>query len=482
MKKIFIKAITVSALVLFGLQVSYAESPKKPMPNGNNIGTSLSHGKPIVGPTDNIVEESLNAKDQQYVKEVYNVKPGVYSLTGFGMDNINVIETKTGLIVIDGGMTPDDAEEALRMLPKEVAEKPVKAFIYTHWHYIFGAGKWNVNKDTRVIAHKNHKAELDRSFAASNFKMLTSVRGGIQLGAFLPEEGPDSPAKTGLVRHLASDTSFYLPPTEIVGDEDNTIEIDGVKVVTSGAHSDTLDGLALYFPDLKITVDNIYWAHGMMNFSTLRGDRWRDLGNLKSAGQWLLNKDVDFSLKVHGKPVDGKTFAAQVKAQNDLIDFFNKTVNDAIAKGLSPDELQYQVKLPKSLASNPHLEQNYGEFSYHVRRYYADLLHFFGNDSIELHPLPRNVEAQKMVKAMGGLGKVKSEVEKAYKNGDYQWSAQLATYGIRVGATEFKQLKANALRAMAQVATAANTRNWYLTHALVLEGKVKLPIVLKGDY
>ncbi len=477
-KKISYKML-VALLCASFVQVAHTKSD---MPTGENIKSSLSFGNAIVGHKGNILESSLNKKDSQYIEKVYNVMPGVYSLTGFGIDNINVIEGKTGIIVIDGGMTPGDAEKAISMLPKKLANKKVTGMIYTHWHYIFGAAKWNVDKDTVIVAHENHSSELQATFGASKFKQLTQVRGAIQLGAFLPKEGPDAAADTGLVAHQPDTLDYYLEPTKLVGSEETKFVIDGVTFVTHAGFSDTKDSISVYLPEKKVSIDNVYWAHGLFNISTLRGDKWRDPKDLIDGGKWLLSKDIKHSLKVHGKPVDGKTFKDQLMAQNDFIEFFTNAVTDGMARGLSPDELQYEIKLPSRLANNPHLEQNYGEFSYHVRRYYAQALHFFGNDSVDLHPLPRNLEAQKMVAAMGGVQKVKNEAEKAYKAGDYQWSAQLATYAIRVGDAGAKQIKANALRAMAQVATASNTRNWYLTHALVLEGKVKLPIVLKGDY
>ncbi len=136
----------------------------------------------------------------------------------------------------------------------------------------------------------------------------------------------------------------------------------------------------------------------------------------------------------------------------------------------------------EELANNPHLEENYGEWAFHVRRYYNHVMHWFGNDSLELHPLPRNLEAKKMIEAMGGADAVLDRARAAQKDNDHQWAAQLATYAIRTGHEEAKQVKADSLRAMAQKASASNTRNWMLTHALVLEGELELPMTLTGEY
>ncbi|MGL6258770.1 alkyl sulfatase dimerization domain-containing protein [Vibrio sp. WXL103] len=454
------------------------------LPVAASFNTSLSvDEKTVISETGAVIAESLNAKDAQYSDGAYEVAPGVWSVTGLGMDNVSVVETDNGIVVFDGGLTQDYARKAMSLLPKHVAEKPVKGFIYTHWHYIIGAGVWNVNEDTIVVAHKNHESEITNSLDPNHpMAKVRLIRNQIQLGAYLPKEGQDSPAKTGYAVANLDDINTYMPPTMLVGDEETSIVIDGVEFITHAAHSDTLDGLATYIPSKKASVDNVYWAHGLFNASTLRGDRWRNLENMEIATNWLLSKDIEHSLKVHGKPVSGKVFRAQLTDQIDSLKALVADTEKAIGQGLAPDELQYHVTLPDSLANSPHLEENYGEYSYHVRRYYGEIMHWFGNDSIELHPLPRNLEAEKMVAAMGGTESVIKLAKAAQADNDHQWAAQLATYAIRSGDESAKQVKADSLRAMAQKATAANTRNWMLTHALVLEGEIELPLVLTGEY
>ena len=340
-----------------------------------------------------------------------------------------------------------------------------------------------MSDDTVVVAHQNHQRELTASTdVTSPTAPARMVRGQIQLGTFLPKEGEDSPSVTGLVNVDLSDISGYMAPTKLVEDVETTVEIDGVTFVTHAGHSDTLDGLSIYLPEQKVSIDNTYWAHGLFNFSTLRGDRWRDTELLREATQWLLEQDIDVSIKVHGKPVSGEVFKEQLTAQMQSIDYLITETEKAIGQGMAPDEIQYNVTFPEELANSPHLHQNYGEWSFHARRYYNQSMHWFGNDSIDLHPLERNDEARRMVKVMGGVDQVISQAKEAHKDGEYQWSAQLATYAIRAGSDDAKQVKADALRSMAQKATASNTRNWYLTHALVLEGKLELPMVLTGEY
>lgn len=252
--------------------------------------TSLSvDAQNVVSPTGAILAESLNNKDQQYTEAVYEVVPGVWSVTGLGMDNINVIEGETGLIVIDGGITRAYARKAMSMLPEEVASKPVKGFIYSHWHYILGAGEWNVSDDAVVVAHENHQSELTASTDVSSpTAPARMVRGQIQLGTFLPKEGQDSPSVTGLVNVDLSDITGYVAPTKLVGDEETEFEIDGVKFVTHAGHSDTLDGLSIYMPEQKVSIDNTYctWLVQLLypTWRPLARNWLDDAGNPVAAG------------------------------------------------------------------------------------------------------------------------------------------------------------------------------------------------------
>ncbi|WP_295894474.1 alkyl sulfatase dimerization domain-containing protein [uncultured Vibrio sp.] len=439
----------------------------------------------VVSNTGAVIAESLNNKDAQYTDGAYEVMPGVWSLTGLGMDNVNVVETKSGIVVFDGGLSRAYAKKAMSLLPEHIANKPVVGLIYTHWHYILGAGEWNTSEETIVVAHENHKTELGAALSTdSPMAPVRQMRAGIQLGAFLPTEGPDSPSVTGLanVNITAYDMETYTPPTVLVGDEETSLMIDGMEFVTHMGHTDTMDGISIYLPEQKVSIDNTYWAHGLFNYSTLRGDRWRDISLMEASIEWLLSKEIDHSLKVHGKPVSGEVFQEQLEHQLIATRALVSETEKAIGMGMSPDELQYNIKMPDVVANSKWMEENYGEWSYHVRRYYNHVMHWFGNDSIDLHPLPRNLEAEKMVEAMGGTDKVIELAKNAQAENDHQWAAQLATYAIRSGDESAKQVKADSLRAMAQKASASNTRNWMLTHALVLEGELDLPIVLTGEY
>jgi alkyl sulfatase BDS1-like metallo-beta-lactamase superfamily hydrolase len=75
---------------------------------------------------------------------------------------------------------------------------------------------------------------------------------------------------------------------------------------------------------------------------------------------------------------------------------------------------------------------------------------------------------------MGGRDAVFAEALKATEQGDHQWSAELLSHIIRldVDNMEARELKARNLREIGFALTNNNWRNWFMTSALELEGKL----------
>ena len=69
------------------------------------------------------------------------VAEGVWCIGGHSIGNTTVIEADDGLIVYDTGDNKEEGEH-LRKAIAEISDKPIKAIIYSHSHYAFGA--WRV--------------------------------------------------------------------------------------------------------------------------------------------------------------------------------------------------------------------------------------------------------------------------------------------------------------------------------------------------
>lgn len=149
-----------------------------------------------------------------------------------------------------------------------------------------------------------------------------------------------------------------------------------------------------------------------------------------------------------------------------------------INKGLTPDEIAVQVQLPEHLASSRLTGQFYGEKAHHVRGIYSGLRGWWGGrDTAELAPVSKSFEGERIVAGFGGPEKVTVAVHKALQDEEYAWAAQLSSFLVSAmpASEEAASLKATALRELAQRSANSIARNFYLTEARILEGKLQLP-------
>lgn len=99
---------------------------------------------------------------------------------------------------------------------------------------------------------------------------------------------------------------------------------------------------------------------------------------------------------------------------------------------------------------------------------------WYQGDSAFLNPVSENERSQKIVDGFGGTAKTIQTIRDSIDKGEYEWAAELATYVVENDPEniEAKLLKAHALRVLGQRAHTSGSRDWYLTDALILEGKI----------
>ena len=87
--------------------------------------------------------------------EIENPVEGVYVLGGYLISACIVVEADDGLIVFDTGDTRKDGEKLLKAI-RTFTDKPVKAIVYGHTHYPFGAGVMAEGNDDVVVYGHPH--------------------------------------------------------------------------------------------------------------------------------------------------------------------------------------------------------------------------------------------------------------------------------------------------------------------------------------
>lgn len=418
-------------------------------------------------------------------RKLHMVTDRVYCQLGSCLGNSTMVLGQQGMIVVDTGDCVQQSVEQLEDF-RTVSDKQVSALIYTHSHYAFGSRTYvpaGHDDALPIYAHKDMMQVMSR--ALGDLAPFLTRRVAMQFGMFLPADGPDSMPNQGLgetffpLDRYKPQPGFVRPNRWI--DDGQSENIDGIPFQFWHAPSDSDDTLLIWMPDDGVVINNIAWPV-MFNIYTLRGEMFRNPTRLLPGLDRILELRPRHLVGVHGVPINGEAEVQRaVTEYRDCIQFtYDQTVR-GINMGLSPDELVRFVQLPKALTKGRLTGQFYGELSYYVRQIYTGLVGWFGSDTVELHPLSEQESAQRWCALAGGTEAVLAQAQQAMAKKEYQWAAELATQALRAGhaGAQVRQVKADALRAMGQVTTAANTRSWYLTQANELEGRVNtydLPI------
>jgi alkyl sulfatase BDS1-like metallo-beta-lactamase superfamily hydrolase len=407
---------------------------------------------------------------------VENVRPGIHVILGYHSVNCIVVEGATGLIVIESGTKFGHGRE-LRKMIRSFSDKPLKAVIYSHHHYVGGgAGLLDDEKieDVAVYAHP-----LMEHLDATTNELLGPMqlrRIGIQFGAYLPSDGPDARLGEG-------DKSFDEPHlnaaaplkvTHAVADKE-VVSVDGVKIRFHHIIGDTRDSLAIEFPELDAVVANSALGPVAYPLYTLRGDFFRTPDELIASLDLLRALDHTYVIPVHGAPYTDKASAqAALTAHRDAYAFIWNQSLRAINQGMTPDEMVASIHLPEHLANHPLLYPGYIDWEYGIRGIYRGMVGWYSEDGADLHPPAPAELGEALVEGFGSADAFIARGRRAMDERKYNLAARLMSLllGAEPDNPSARQLKADALRAMAQATrTGVQTRNFMLTEALHLEGK-----------
>ena len=123
-------------------------------------------------------------------------------------------------------------------------------------------------------------------------------------------------------------------------------------------------------------------------------------------------------------------------------------------------------------------KEAYGQVESHVKRVYGARIGWMGWDVYDISPLSKDRFSNQVVDAMGGANKVleNAKASNAKKTlGGWQWSLYLTSQLLQLDNknTEAKAVRAEAARALGQRTTSANARGFYISEALLHEGKLR---------
>jgi alkyl sulfatase BDS1-like metallo-beta-lactamase superfamily hydrolase len=425
----------------------------------------------------------LEAHSAEFERAVIEVTDGVYVAVGYALANTIMIEGDDGVIIVDTTESMSAAKEVKAEFDK-ITDKPVKAIIYTHNHtdHIFGAKVFAQGRDVPVYAHDSTWSHIERIMSV--LRPVIEVRSYHMFGTYL-EGGGERVVNDGIGPALTHDADGtgevygLIKPTHTFSD---TLEVTiaGRRLQLIHSPGETDDQIVVWLPDERVLLpgDNVYKA--FPNLYTIRGTRYRDVMKWATTIGDLRELGAHYLVPSHTRPVSG---AAEIDgiltAYGDAIQYVHDQTVRGMNAGMDAQDLVETISLPPHLANHPWLQPFYGTLAWSVRSVYDGYLGWFDGNSTHLFPTAKKTRAQRLVDLSGGAQAVLTAAQQSMSAGDAQWAAELADLLLEsAGAGDVdhyddaKLVKAQALRQLASATPNPNARNWYLTDALELEGRI----------
>lgn len=413
---------------------------------------------------------------------LFEVVPGIYQVRGYDLSNLTVIESDTGIIVIDPLTTREPAAAALQLYREHRGDRAVKAVIYTHCHVDHFGGVLGVTSQqevdsgaVKVIAPEGftEHAIAENVFAGT----AMARRAGYMYGAAL-NRGPAGAVGSGLGQAPSTGTVGLIVPTDFITHTGQTLTVDGVRMEFQLApNTEAPAEMHIYFAQFSALCMAENATHTLHNLLTLRGAVVRDphgwAGYLTESIELFADRsEVVFS--PHHWPTWGAERIREfLSLQRDLYAYLHDQTLRLINQGHQGAEIAEMMQLPPALENAWHTRGYYGSVSHNVKAIYQRYMGWFdGNPARLWAHTPSNL-ATRYVEAIGGVDRTVELAQAAYDSGDYRWAATLLDHAVFVDPQNLaaKDLYAHTLTQMAYGIENATWRNFFLSGATELQGQ-----------
>lgn len=423
------------------------------------------------GPKDQIASKTLLDNREHILPQAVALRDDLYCLRGINICNTQLVSTPKGFVVVDTGRSSADGE-AILQLAAEISGDPIIAVIYTHSHYTLGTGPiMDKYPDIPIIAH--HKVHENISDAISADRRFMSHRARMESARYLPSEGPDADFPGSKI--FTPGTMSYVRPTWEINNDEETIELGGVPFTIHTTYPfDTDDTILIWLSDRDAILHN-HFADNFPNVYPIQGGRYRDPLPWLAGIDRMRLYDPEYVLSTHGAPSSGKTTCRRrLTEMRDALQFVHDQTIRGMNKHLLPDELVDFVTLPNQLAESPHLRQTYGIAANHVRGVYGGRAGWFDGDATSIYPPSPDDRAHYLVRDLGGRDAAVAKLRSAIEASEYRWASELGRsfYRAYPDDPEVCSLYAEVLRCFGHHTTAWTIRNYYLSQARIVEGRL----------
>ncbi|MEK5392914.1 alkyl sulfatase dimerization domain-containing protein [Margalitia sp. FSL K6-0131] len=421
---------------------------------------------------------------------LFKVTENIYQVRGFDLANMSVVKGKTGWIVIDCLTSEETAEAALQLLKKYFGRFPVSTIIFTHSHVdhyggVLGVLESELEKPVKVYAPKDFmKAVIQENITAG---VAMSRRSVFMYGEPLPRDNKGQ-IDDGIGKTVSTGTVTLISDVQEISNDSSQpyVEkvIDGVKIqfqLTPGTEAPA--EMNLYFPIEKSLCIAENCTATLHNLYSLRGAQVRD----PVAWATYLQQAIDLFgnrltsvFGVHNWPRFGtKDCIDYMEKQRDVYQYINDQTLRLINQGYTLEEVGRMVTLPESLSSEWYNSSFYGTVNHNSKAVYQKYMGWYNGNPVDLNKLFPEESAKKYVEFMGGEEAVLEKAKKSYRDGEYQWVAEVTKHVIYSNPNNeaAKLLCADALEQLGYIAESGPWRNEYLMGAQELRfGKIHIPI------
>jgi alkyl sulfatase BDS1-like metallo-beta-lactamase superfamily hydrolase len=406
---------------------------------------------------------------------LFEVTGGIYQVRGADLSNMTLVESDSGVIVIDPLISQECAAAALGLYRAHRGERPVTGVIYTHSHLDhFGGVLGVVDADTGVpvIAPAGF---MEHAVSENVYAGVAMLRRGMYYGGDALPVGASGTLGMGLGPRGSSGTVGLVAPTVDITRTGQEESVDGVRIVfhlTPGTEAPA--EMNFFFPAQRALCLAENATHNLHNLLTLRGAQVRDpriWSRYLAEAVELFVDGTDVVFASHHWPTWGQdNIRAFLTGQRDLYAYLHDQTLRLMNQGYTGTEIAEVMQVPAELEAAWHTHGYYGSVSHNVKAIYQRYLGWYDGNPAHLWQHPPQAAAQRYARLAGGAGRLAARAREFLEEGDPRFAAELASHAVFAdpGSAEAKDVLARALQQLGYGAECATWRNCYLmgTHEL----------------
>ncbi len=408
-------------------------------PGGTVVWDLDSYGF-LDGESPDSVHPSLWRQSQlAAIGGLFEIAPGFYSLRGFDLSNMEIIEGDEGIIVVDPLISVETAAAALALYRRHRGDRPVTAVVYNHSHVDHFGGVRGVVSEEAVSSGRvpiiAPVGFLEHAISENVFAGTAMARRAAYMYGALLDRDPLGQVGCGLGMTTSLGRISLLAPTLEITETGQEEVVDGVRFVfqlTPGTEAPA--EMNFHFPDHGILCVGENATHTLHNTLTLRGALVRDphiWARYLDQTIELFGADTEVLFGVHHWPLWGSQRILDFLAkQRDLYGYIHDQTVRLLNRGLTGAEIAEDFELPPSLEREWHCRGYYGSLSHNVKGVYQRYMGWFDGNPAHLWEHPPVERARRYVEAIGGVDAVLEQASAAFEHGDLRWAAELANHAI----------------------------------------------------